>query len=267
MVFFPNCKINIGLNVIRKRSDSYHDLETLFFPICLYDGLEIIKSDKFEFSTSGLPVTTNDDNIVVKAYKILKEDFNLPPVKIHLHKNIPMGAGLGGGSSDAAFTLIGLNSLFNIGLDKDSLINYSLKLGSDCPFFVINKPCYAEGRGEVLTEMDIQLDGLKVVLIKPDCEVSTAQAYSGVKPIVPIVNLKEALLLPFEEWKGKVENRFEESVFLKFPSIKNVKDKLYESGAVYASMSGSGSTVFGIFKDIPENLKPNFTDCFYWETK
>ena len=265
MILFPNCKINIGLNILRKRSDNFHDLETIFFPLSLCDILEINYSNSFNFSTSGIQIPDSGDNIVVKAYRLLQSEFNLPPVSIHLHKVIPFGAGLGGGSSDAAYTLIGLNKLFELGLEQKDLLNYSLKLGSDCPFFILNNPCFAEGRGELLSEIDLILNGLKVVLIKPDCEVSTAQAYAGIKPKIPEISLKELIRLPAETWKNKISNDFEENVFLKFPVINDIKDKLYSSGALYASMSGSGSSVFGLFKDIPDKFDFHFPGCFYWD--
>lgn len=265
MVLFPNCKINIGLNILRKRSDNFHDLETVFYPLGLSDALEINISESFNFSITGIELSDSSENIVVKAYKLLKYDFGLPPVNIHLHKMIPVGAGLGGGSSDAAYTLIGLNKLFELGLKKKDLLNYSLKLGSDCPFFIFNNPSFAEGRGELLSEIEINLQGYKIALIKPDCEVSTAQAYAGIKPKIPETSLKELIKLPLEEWKDKITNDFEESVFHKYPVIKGIKEKLYSCGAVYASMSGSGSSVFGLFEDIPESFDLHFPNCFYWD--
>ncbi len=266
MILFPNCKINIGLNILRKRSDNFHDLETVFFPLSLCDILEINYSVSFKFSTTGIQIPDSGDNIIVKAYKLLQMEYNLPPVSIHLHKVIPIGAGLGGGSSDAAYTLLGLNKLFELGLEQKELLNYSLKLGSDCPFFILNNPCFAEGRGELLSEIDLSLQGLKIVLIKPDCEVSTAQAYSGIIPKLPENTLRDLIGLPVEEWKDKISNDFEENIFLKFPVIKDIKDKLYASGAVYASMSGSGSSVFGLFKDIPDSFDLHFPNCFYWDS-
>ncbi len=265
MILFPNCKLNIGLNILRKRSDNFHDLETVFYPLSLCDILEINYSILFNFSMSGIQIPDSGDNIVVKAYRLLQNEYNLPPVSIHLHKVVPIGAGLGGGSSDAAYTLSGLNNLFELGLGQKELLNYSLKLGSDCPFFILNNPCFAEGRGELLSETDVSLEGLKIVLIKPDCEVSTGMAYGGIKPKIPEISLKESIKLPVKEWKDKITNDFEESVFYKYPEIPEIKEKLYSFGAVYASMSGSGSSVFGLFKDIPERFDIHFPDCFYWD--
>ena len=265
MILFPNAKINIGLEILRKRPDSYHDLETVFYPIQLSDVLEINKSHEFGFSTSGIPVGNSSDNLVVKAYNLLQSEFNLPAVNIHLLKIIPMGAGLGGGSSDAAFTLIGLNELFELKLSKENLITYASKLGSDCPFFIINRPSFAEGRGEILSECDVNLSGYKLVLIKPECSVPTAVAYSKVTPVLPSVSLPQLVGKAIDEWSGKVVNRFEESVFPSYPQIKEIKEMLYSKGAVYASMSGSGSSVFGIFSTGKCSLKKEFSDCFYWE--
>jgi len=265
MVLFPNAKINIGLEILRKRPDNYHDLETVFYPIQLSDVLEINKSHEFEFATSGIQVGNSTDNLVVKAYQLLQSEYNLPAVKIHLLKCIPMGAGLGGGSSDAAFTLVGLNELFELGLSKKELIAYASKLGSDCPFFIINQPSFAEGRGEILSECELNLSGYKLILIKPECSVPTAIAYSKVKPVFPKESLLGLVKKSINEWPGKVENRFEDSVFPSYPQIKEIKEKLYSKGAVYTSMSGSGSSVFGIFRADNYSLREEFPNCFYWE--
>ncbi len=265
MVLFPNAKVNIGLEILRKRPDNYHDLETVFYPLLLSDVLEINKSHEFGFSTSGIPVGNSSDNLVVKAYNLLQSEFNLPEVNIHLLKIIPMGAGLGGGSSDAAFTLIGLNELFELHLSKEELIAYASKLGSDCPFFIINQPSFAEGRGEILSECEVNLSGYKLVLIKPECSVPTAVAYSKVTPVLPSVSLLQLVKEGAKEWPGKVVNRFEESVFPSYPQIKEIKEMLYSKGAVYASMSGSGSSVFGIFRAGNHSLREEFPGSFYWE--
>jgi 4-diphosphocytidyl-2-C-methyl-D-erythritol kinase len=252
MITFPNCKINLGLNIIRKRPDNFHDLETVFFPVPLTDVLEVVQtSSSFEFTQTGLSIDNNDNNLCVKAYQLLKKGHpNLPPVRMHLHKAIPIGAGLGGGSADGAFTLKLLNEKLNLSLSEEQLINYSLQLGSDCPFFIINKPCFAEGRGEKLTPINIDLKGYKLVLINPGIDINTAWAFSQISPAQPKRPVKEIISQPIEIWKQELTNDFEPPVFAKYPEIKDIKETLYNQGAVYASMSGSGSTVYGLFKDI-----------------
>ncbi len=249
MVVFPNCKINVGLHVVRKRTDGYHDLETVFYPLFLKDALEVVRSEKFNFQLSGLPVDgIIENNLCVKAYHILKNDFpDLPAVSIHLHKAIPMGAGVGGGSADGAFMLTMLNSKFNLHLSEEQLISYALNLGSDCPFFIINKPCFASGRGEKLTPVALDLSSFKIVLINPGVHVSTKEAFSKLTPSTPKKGILEVLKQPVTTWKDDLKNDFEETVFKLYPAIEEVKKKLYEMGAIYAAMSGSGSSVFGIF--------------------
>lgn len=268
MIVFPNAKINIGLNILRKRPDNYHDLETLFYPLQLSDILEINKAQKSTFATSGIEIDSDlSDNIVMKAYTLLKTDFSLPPVNIHLHKQIPSGAGLGGGSSDGAYTLMALNQLFHLNLNTDKLIEYAAKLGSDCPFFILNKPVFATGRGEIFSPSTLSLAGYKIVLVKPSNHVSTAEAYSNTKPRIAAKSLAEIIAgEKIESWKNTVFNQFEESIFPAHPEIKNIKKELYEAGALYASMSGSGSSVFGIFK--PEAvIDHKFKSCFvHFET-
>ena len=250
MVLFPNCKINIGLNVIRKRADGYHDLETVFYPVALKDAIEVIRSSEFNFQLSGLPVIgTADNNLCVKAYNHLKQDFPaLPPVSIHLHKTIPMGAGLGGGSADGAFMLKLLNKKFQLNLSEKKLISYALELGSDCPFFIINKPCFATGRGENLSPVQLDLSGYKLVLVNPGIHVSTKEAFSKLSPAIPAKSIGKIIQQPIESWKDELKNDFEETVFQLYPAIQNIKEELYAKGAIYASMTGSGSTVYGIFK-------------------
>ena len=251
MVVFPNGKINLGLHVTRKRADGYHDLETVFYPILVKDVLEIIQGDVVKFTLSGLPVAgTVNDNLCLKAYYLLKIDFpELPPVNIHLHKVIPMGAGLGGGSADGGFTLALLSQKFKLNLSKEQLFNYALQLGSDCPFFILNKPCYAEGRGEILELLDVDLSAYKFVLVHPGIHVSTALAFSKLKPAESSSSIQQIITQPIETWKEQLINDFEEPVFDMFPEIKEIKVGLYRAGALYASMSGSGSCVYGIFKD------------------
>lgn len=237
MVAFPPCKINLGLNVVRKRSDGFHDIETCFYPIRWTDILEVIPSNKFEFTTSGNAIP-GDDNLCVRAYKLL----NTPPAKIHLHKIIPTGAGLGGGSSDAAWTLRLLNDVFGLNLSKEELKNYASQLGSDCAFFIEDVPMIGTGRGEILTKANIDLSGKYIVIIKPDIHVSTAEAYASIVPKESEFNLNDL---------NSLKNDFEVSVFKKYPQIEKIKAALYEAGASYASMSGSGSAVFGIFTAPP----------------
>ena len=255
MIVFPNCKINLGLHILRKRADGFHDLETVFYPIALQDGLEIIQNktsstSNIEFTASGLKIDSSiEENICLKAYRLVKKDFpDLPSIKIHLHKVIPSGAGLGGGSSDGAFTLTLLNKKFNLGLTEDQLIDYALQLGSDCPFFIKNKPCYGTGRGEQLEETDLNLSNYKIVLINPGIHVHTGKAFSKIIPSDQRPSIKEIIKKPIEEWKDFLKNDFEETVFSEHPEIKIIKENSYRQGAVYSSMSGSGSTVYALFE-------------------
>ncbi len=255
MISFPNAKINIGLNVVEKRPDGYHNLETIFYPVKLADGLEMIESDKAEFTSSGIKIDSSpENNLVFKAYQLLKQDFNLPPVKLHLHKVVPFGAGLGGGSSDAAFTLKMLNSWFNLKLSNAHLEKYAAKIGADCPFFIENKPTFAHGIGDRFEPFEIDLSNYKIVIVKPNISVSTPEAYRNIIPAKPDFNLREINRIPIEDWKELVKNDFENSVFPIYPEIENLKNILYDLGAVYASMSGSGSAVFAIFRHLPVDL-------------
>jgi len=263
MVVFPHCKINLGLHVISKRDDGYHNIETCFYPVPWQDVLEIIKSKEFSFSQSGVVIPGSaGENLCVKAFELLRKDFDLTPVIIHLHKVIPTGAGLGGGSSDAAFTLRALNSVFNLNLSKITLKGYAAKLGSDCSFFIDDKPMLASGRGEVLSETSPSLKGKYLVIVKPDIHVSTAEAYSGVKPKQPVQSISKIINYPISGWKDSLSNDFEESVFKRHSTIEEIKTKLYKRGALYASMSGSGATVFGIFDSVVD-LKSSF-EGVYW---
>lgn len=262
MVFFPHCKINLGLQIISKREDGYHEIETCFYPVPWCDALEVIKSDQFQFTQSGTAIPgREEDNLCVKAYQLLKKDFDLQPIKLHLHKVIPTGAGLGGGSSDAAFTLRALNFIFDFNLSHDKVTTYASTLGSDCSFFVSDKPMLGSGRGEILSETSVTLKGKYLILVKPDIHVSTAEAYAGVIP-KSNQSLKEILALPITDWKQRLKNDFEESVFKKHPQIEVIKNELYNQGALYASMSGSGAAVFGIFDSIRDLKKKFYGD--YW---
>jgi 4-diphosphocytidyl-2-C-methyl-D-erythritol kinase len=254
LVVFPNCKINLGLNIIAKRADGFHDLETVFYPIAIKDVLEVVQqstaSVDVEFTATGLPVAgAAADNLCVKAYHLLKKDFSsLPSIKMHLHKVIPMGAGLGGGSADGAFALAMLNRKFQLGLSNDQLIGYALQLGSDCPFFISNEPCFAVGRGEKLAPIAIDLSGYRIVVTNPGIHVNTGWAFSQVRPTKPQRQLRDVIHQPMVTWKDELINDFEEAVFGAHPEIKAIKENLYAQGAVYASMTGSGSAVYGIFE-------------------
>lgn len=265
MVSFPPCKINLGLNIIGKRPDGYHDLITCFYPVPWLDVLEIIPAAEFSFSGSGLPIPGDaEENLCIKAYRLLKKDFNLGPVQMHLHKIIPMGAGLGGGSADAAWVLRTLDQVFGLQLSPEKLRHYASQLGSDCAFFTTDKPMLGTGRGEVLQPASVSLSGKFMVLVKPAVHVSTAEAYSAVTPGQPAHDLKEVLeKQPVDSWKGRVVNDFEGSVFRRYPVIGQIKETLYAKGALYASMSGSGSAVFGIFSN-PTDLRSTFEDHTYW---
>lgn len=268
MICFPNAKINLGLEVIRKREDNFHDLETIFYPCMLSDILEMKESDKVKLTLSGIDIIDDpNNNLVLKAYQLLKGIFGLPPVEFYLHKKIPTGAGLGGGSSDAAFAMKGLNELFQLNIEKEKMITLASNLGSDCAFFIHNYPVFAEGKGDVFSDIDLSLSGLYLVLVKPTVAVSTVAAYRGVIPAMPDSHLIDSVKRPVKEWQYSIKNRFEESVFSVFPIIGHIKEKLYNNGALYASMSGSGSSVYGLFDRKPENLKTLFPDCFYWEEK
>ena len=305
MIVFPNCKINLGLHILNKREDGYHNLETVFYPLPLKDALEIVRRDDgrwmtddktrsggktlsevegsvgviersrdndLTFSSTGLPIAGDEsNNLCIKAYHLLKKDFpQLPPIQMHLHKAIPMGAGLGGGSADGAFALKLLNEKFQLGIATDRLIDYALQLGSDCPFFIINKPCYATSRGELLESVNLDLSAYKFAIVNPGIHVNTGWAFgqlnlsgrsadsshqsgnsqrpdSEQRP-----DLKQIIHQPISTWKEQLINDFEEPVCKAHPEIANIKQQLYYAGAVYASMTGSGSTVFGIFEKDPE---------------
>lgn len=265
MVVFPPGKINIGLQVVSKRSDGYHDLITAFVPLPLTDILEIIPAPSFSFSLTGIAVPGSDaTNLCVKAYDLLKRDLEIPPVAIHLHKIVPVGAGLGGGSSDATHTLLVLNELMGLRLTGEKLKAYALALGSDCPFFLEKGPRLGKGRGELLEPLDLSLAGMFLVVVKPEIHISTAEAFAGLSPGMPEHDLKYVLEnLPPRNWKDHVRNDFEVSIFRKHPEIAVIKTRLYESGAVYASLSGSGSSLFGLFSS-PVEIGEQFPGCFYW---
>jgi len=250
MICFPNAKINLGLHIISKRADGYHNLETVFYPVNLCDALEIVPAagGKTTFTQTGIPIEGKpEDNLVLKAYNLLKKDYDLPEIAIYLRKEIPAGAGLGGGSSDAAFMIKLLNDFAGLKLSVEQMEEYALQIGADCPFFIQNQPVFAEGTGSVFSPVNVSLQGYRLVIVKPDVSVSTKDAYAQVKPQQPAVSLKEIINLPVNEWKNHLINDFESGVFARYPEIGEIKQRLYAEGALYASMSGSGSAVFGIF--------------------
>lgn len=260
MISFPHAKINLGLYVTEKRPDGYHNISSCFYPIGWSDALEIIPATSFDLSTSGLDIPGNiENNLCVKAYKLLRKEFDLPPIQMHLHKVVPMGAGLGGGSSDGAFTLKMLNEVFNLSLQEEALANYAGMLGSDCPFFIQRKPVIATGTGNIFEPIALSLQGFKLLIVNPQISISTVEAYTQVVPKIPKHDIPEILRLPIEDWKSTLKNDFEASVFQRFPEVAQIKRALYEMGASYASMSGSGSSVFGIFKcdSIPSHSFPD----------
>lgn len=266
MITFPNAKINVGLRVVARRPDGYHNIETLFYPISLADVLEIVpatSSDTTLSVTGFVPAGEVSDNLVMRAYRLLQERYDLPAVEIHLHKAIPFGAGLGGGSSDAAYALRMLRDMFDLPLTDDDLARMAASLGADCPFFIYNRPLFATGIGDCFESADFTLRGKHIVLVKPPVGVSTAEAYARIVPAVPQQHLRDELAQPLASWRGQVVNDFEPGVFMIHPRIAAVKQRLYELGAVYASMSGSGASVFGIF-DEPCNYLHVFSDCFVW---
>jgi 4-diphosphocytidyl-2-C-methyl-D-erythritol kinase len=267
MITYPNAKINLGLNIVEKRPDGYHNLETVFYPINLQDALEVNVQegeDEFSLKVSGVPIEGEpENNLVVKAYRLLKKDYpDIPAIDIHMYKHIPTGAGLGGGSSDAAFMIKLLNEKFRLNLSIEKMEEYAAILGADCAFFIQNKPVFATGIGNIFEPIQLSLKGYYLVLVKPDIFVSTKDAFAHITPMKPTQSLKEIIRMPVETWRATMKNDFEESVFQKFPEIAAIKDKLYDLGAIYASMSGSGSSVFGIFREQVEFVDEIFSGCF-----
>jgi len=269
MLCFPICKINLGLSITAKRTDGFHNIETVLYPIMLHDILEVTLAKQTEtiFNTTGLNIKGGrKQNLVFKAYELLKNDFSLEPVNIHLHKVIPMGAGLGGGSADAAFDLKLLNNVFDLKLDSDQLQKYATELGSDCAFFIQSKPAIATGRGEILDFINLDLSNYHFVIIKPDILINTSEAYSWIQPSKKNESIKSIIQKPVERWKQELINDFEAPIFKQYPEIKNIKDQLYGLGAIYSSLTGSGSAVYGIFKNRPD-LKGKFEKYFVWQDK
>lgn len=279
MLVFPNCKINLGLQITGKRADGYHNLETVFYPVQLNDALEIITASEnqslstINFTHSGFVIAGEEnDNLCARAYHLLKKDFpQLPAVKIHLHKAIPMGAGLGGGSADAAFTLTALNEKFALNLSPGKLLDYALALGSDCPFFIINTPCVATGRGEIMEPIELSLAGYHLVIVNPGIHVNTGWAFSRLnisnettaKKNSLANRLQSIVMQPVDAWKAHLVNDFEAPVFEQYPEIKHIKESFYKAGAFFASMSGSGSSVYGIFQHPVNTALLNFPGNYF----
>ena len=265
MIEFPHCKINLGLSILEKRKDGFHNLETVFYPVGLKDMIEIIPIKKntqhVPFSSSGIAVPGKDsDNLCVKAYHILKNDFpHLSSIQMHLHKVIPMGAGLGGGSSDATAVIQLLNKLFSLQLSKDALLHYTALLGSDCPFFLYEQPCHATGRGEILNALSLSLKEYQIILIHPSISISTAWAFRQIQPATKNKNIIEIIHQPIHSWKQELINDFEAPILSAHPILQSIKNELYEKGAIYASMSGSGSSFYGIFEKSTKSLSFSFS--------
>ncbi len=249
MISFPYAKINLGLHIISKRDDGFHNLETGFLPIKLHDVLEIVPSDKFVFNAYGIKIAGNtDDNLCVKAYRLLQKEYNIPAVEIHLIKKIPFGAGLGGGSSDAAFTLMSLNELFHLGIKKEKLQSFARELGADCAYFIEDKKVqYATGRGDVFQEINLPKEDFNIIIANPGFNISTKEAFCGIEIKKREYRLLDNLLKGKEHWKNNVKNDFEESLFVKYPALAEIKESFYQKGAFYSSLSGSGSVVYGLF--------------------
>jgi len=268
MIAFPNAKINLGLNIVAKREDGYHNIETVFYPIGWSDILEIVPSQTptktAQFKVTGTKIIgSKQKNLCLAAYNLLKEKYNLPPVQIHLHKMIPVGAGLGGGSSDAAATVLALNKIFNLNIPKNEREQLASSLGADCAFFIQNKPLFAKEKGDEFEALNINLENYFITVVKPDVYVSTESAYKKITPKVPSLSIKEIIAKPVNDWKELLVNDFEDKIFKKHPVIQHIKNELYNSGAIYASMSGSGSAVYGIFEE-EISLKSMFAEYELW---
>lgn len=257
MICFPNAKINLGLYITEKRPDGFHNIQSVFYPVAWNDALEIIETpdapEDFSLRLSGLPISgTVADNLLYKAYALMKEIGTLPKITVYLHKALPMGAGLGGGSSDCAFFINLLNTQFNLNLSEKQRLDIARPLGSDCAFFIKNKPIYAYEKGDVFKDIELDLSRYYIALVFPDVHSNTKEAYSLVTPQQPHTNLLEIIRQPVGTWKTILVNDFERSIFAKYPSVERTKQALYDAGALYASMSGSGSAVFGIFENRPQ---------------
>lgn len=270
MIIFPIAKVNLGLNVVERRPDGYHNLQTVFYPVGIQDALEIFPmAEDFpsevdcDIKVSNIPIEGDEQrNLVVRAYQLLKQDFpNLPRLHVHLYKGIPTQAGMGGGSSDASAMLRLLNTSFQLNLSDEKLISYASKLGADCAIFILNRPAYAEGIGEKLYPMDVDLSGWYMAVVRPDIPVPTKEAFARIKPHFPQKCCRDIVMQPVETWKKELVNDFEESVFALHPELAAIKERLYQLGATYAAMSGSGSALFGLFRQ-PIDLRSSFEGMF-----
>lgn len=270
MITFPIAKVNLGLNIVERRADGYHNLQTVFYPVPLTDALEVNEmhhafplTADCDIKVSGIALDgPEEQNLVVRAYRMLKNDFpTLPRLHVHLHKNIPSQAGMGGGSSDGTAMLLLLNRCYGLGLSQEQLIQRAKRLGADCPFFVMNSPAYAEGIGERLKPISLKLSGWHMAIVRPDINIPTKEAFALIEPRQPRENCLDIVSQPVETWREKLTNDFEKSVFAQHPLLANIKDSLYQQGAVYAAMSGSGSSIFGLFSQ-PVDLKAHFPDMF-----
>ncbi|MEO6282664.1 MAG: 4-(cytidine 5'-diphospho)-2-C-methyl-D-erythritol kinase [Dyadobacter sp.] len=265
MLVFPNAKINLGLNIVEKRADGFHNIESCFYPVGWTDALEITAHEEFQFHLDGIAIPGNgSDNLCSKAYQMIAADYELPPVKIHLLKAIPIGAGLGGGSADAAFTIKALDQQFKLKISYEKQLHYARRLGSDCAFFILNKPAYCFSKGDEMEDISLSLAGQWIVMVNPGLHISTIEAYSGVQAKRSDEDLRTVLKEPVASWRDQIKNDFEATLFLKYPLLETIKSELYKLGATYASMSGSGSTIYGIF-DEEKDLKENFDDCKVWQ--
>jgi 4-diphosphocytidyl-2-C-methyl-D-erythritol kinase len=265
MVVYPNCKINLGLNVISRRSDGFHDIESIFYPVPWFDILEIAPSVKNNFVFKGTTINcSKEENLCFKAYQIIKSQYNIPDINLYLYKRIPFGAGLGGGSSDGSYTLRALNELFSLNIDEKNLGEMASFLGSDCAFFTQDKACYISGTGTTFSPFSFSLKGYFLVIIKPDIIIPTKDAYKMITPKKPVMPLTEIIKLPVSNWKELLINDFEKPIFSLYPKIKTIKNSLCEKGAIFASMSGSGSAVYGLFEnDI--NIAGVYSNCTIWK--
>jgi 4-diphosphocytidyl-2-C-methyl-D-erythritol kinase len=264
MIVYPNAKINLGLNVLRKRNDGYHDIDSVFYPVQWKDILEVLPKEgqsHVAATYSGLDIPGDQkDNLCFKAYDLLAKDFQLPGIQMHLHKLIPMGAGLGGGSADGAYMLRLLNKLFTLEISDEKLEHYATQLGSDCPFFIKNQVCHVSGRGEKMVPISLDLSNYFILLINPGLHIGTREAYAGITPSDRFASPSEIVRNPIETWKSELKNDFETSAFILFPEIQKIKESLYEQGALYASMTGSGSTVYGIFEKDPSEIIKHYSE-------
>ena len=271
MITFPIAKINLGLNVVERRPDGYHNLQTVFYPVPLKDAIEVMPMDEgfpsdveCDLKVTNISIDGDEQrNLVVRAYQMLKQDFPaLPRVHVHLWKGIPTQAGMGGGSSDCGFMISLINRMFDLGLSEEQMIQYAARLGADCAFFILSRPCYAEGIGERLEPIALDLKGWYIGVVRPDIPVPTKEAFSRIHPHFPTKNCREVVMQPVETWRKDLVNDFEESVFALHPEIGDIKNRLYDMGATYAAMSGSGSALFGLFKEKPEHLAQAFNGIF-----